>query len=99
MVERALGELRGCGLLEGSTSEAPGYSRREATVRLAKIGGAAFAAPLIYSVAVGPAMAAASAAPNQGAIVCNGGPTGNTHPQDVLFGTCVHLTGTQDCAC
>ena len=64
MAERALGELRGCGLLEGSTSEAPGYSRREATAKLAKIGGAAFAAPLIYSVAIGPAMAAASCSAN-----------------------------------
>lgn len=97
MVERALGELRGCGLLEGSTSEAPGYSRREATVRLAKIGGAAFAAPLIYSVAIGPAMAAASCVANQANVSC-GGSSGSTHPQALCCSqTCAHSGSTQKC--
>ena len=36
---------------------APGYSRREAAIRLARIGGAALAAPLVYSVDVGSAAA------------------------------------------
>jgi hypothetical protein len=58
-VERAVNALSESGLLD----EAPAatkreYSRREAAARLAKAGGAAFAAPLIYSVAV-PSMAAA----------------------------------------
>jgi hypothetical protein len=39
---------------------AAGVSRREAAMRFAKLGGAALAAPLVYSVAIGPAIAAAS---------------------------------------
>jgi hypothetical protein len=60
IVSRALDELNGAGLLDDEGLVSPGVSRREAAVRLAKVGGAAFAAPLIYSVAIGPAMAAAS---------------------------------------
>jgi DNA-binding MarR family transcriptional regulator len=58
-VERAVAELVQAGLLEGR-SDLHGYSRREAAIRLAQAGGAAFAAPLIYSVAV-PASAFATA--------------------------------------
>jgi hypothetical protein len=61
VVARALDELDGAGLLDDEGLVSPGVSRREAAVRLARVGGAAFAAPLIYSVAIGPAMAAASA--------------------------------------
>lgn len=57
-VERAIAELVQAGLLEASGQS--GYSRREATIRLARAGGAALAAPLIYSVAV-PASAFAAA--------------------------------------
>ena len=47
------------GLLEEHSAE-PGYSRRQAAIKLAQAGGAAVAAPLIYSVAV-PASAFAAA--------------------------------------
>jgi DNA-binding transcriptional ArsR family regulator len=60
IVERALTELAECGLLDGEPARSAYVSRRDAMRRFAKIGGAAFAAPLIYSVAVGPATAAAS---------------------------------------
>jgi DNA-binding MarR family transcriptional regulator len=59
MVELAVAELLQAGLLEERSAE-HGYSRREAAIRLAQAGGAAFAAPLIYSVAV-PASAFAGA--------------------------------------
>jgi hypothetical protein len=70
-VERAVAELVQAGLLEEHPGP-HGFSRREAAIRLAQAGGAAFAAPLIYSVAV-PASAFATAscvgktAPNCGA--------------------------------
>ena len=58
-VERAIGALEECGLLDSPAAAGEGgYSRREAAARLARAGGAAFAAPLVYSVAV-PSMAAA----------------------------------------
>lgn len=66
-VQRAIEALRECGLLDedpvpadGAHASAHGYSRREAALKLAKAGGAAFAAPLIYSVAVGSPAAAQS---------------------------------------
>ena len=60
MVARALEELGACGLLDDGPAIAPGISRREAAKKFAKVGGIAFTAPLIYSVAIGPATAAAS---------------------------------------
>ncbi len=58
-VERAVQALHECDLLDSAPAAGePSYSRREAAGRLARAGGAAFAAPLIYSVAV-PSMAAA----------------------------------------
>jgi hypothetical protein len=60
LVERALDELSRCGLLDEGPFVVHDYSRREAAVRLAKIGGAAFTAPLIYSVVIASAAAAAS---------------------------------------
>jgi hypothetical protein len=62
-VERAVDALDEAGLLDKgpvTVEHQVGYSRREATVRLAKAGGAAFAAPLIYSAAIGSVAAAAS---------------------------------------
>ncbi len=55
-VERALDELEACGLLDGIAN--PGVTRREAATRFAKVGAAAAAAPLIYSI-VSPMPAAA----------------------------------------
>lgn len=62
-VERAVEAISECGLLDvppviGEHKRT--YSRREATFRLAKAGGAAFAAPLIYSAVVGSVAAAQS---------------------------------------
>jgi hypothetical protein len=61
-VARALDELSNCDLLVQSPTLAPvrgGSTRREVTIKLAKVGAAAAAAPLIVSVAAPkPAMAA-----------------------------------------
>lgn len=59
-VERAVDSLRECRLLNLEPVPAPGYSRRQAAIRLARIGGAALAGPLVYSVDVGSAAAKAS---------------------------------------
>jgi hypothetical protein len=61
VVERAVDELRGCGLMDDGPALEGGYSRREAAVKFARVGGAALMAPLIYSVAIPQAAAAASA--------------------------------------
>jgi hypothetical protein len=56
LVARALAELEACGLLDSGA--AVGVTRREAGARLARMGAAAAAAPLIYSIAAPtPAMA------------------------------------------
>jgi hypothetical protein len=64
LVTQALDELGRCGLLDDCPVQVSDYSRREAAVRFAKVGGAAFAAPLIYSVVIGTASAAASCKAN-----------------------------------
>lgn len=59
-VVRAVEELDGCGLLD--STPIPGVTRREMTLRMAKVGGAAAAAPMIYSImAPTPALAASQA--------------------------------------
>jgi DNA-binding MarR family transcriptional regulator len=84
-VQRALAELVQTGLLERHTAE-PGLSRREAAIRLAQAGGAAFAAPLIYSVTV-PASAFAAAS-------C----VGKTAP-NCTAGKNKSVSDTTDCPC
>jgi hypothetical protein len=64
-VLRALDQLTESELLD----QAAGYSRRQAAKHIAKVGGAAFVAPLIYSVAI-PAAAAAFSCP-AGQTVCS----------------------------
>jgi len=64
LVERALSELSRCRLLDEGPFAVHNYSRREAAVKFAKVGGAAFTAPLIYSVVIAPALAAASCKAN-----------------------------------
>jgi len=62
-VQRAADALSESGLLDEGpikVDHTRAYSRREATAKLAKAGGAAFAAPLIYSAVIRPATAAAS---------------------------------------
>jgi len=63
IVQRAADALSESGLLDEGPIKVEhkhAYSRREVTAGLAKAGGAAFAAPLIYSAVVRPATAAAS---------------------------------------
>ena len=69
LVDRALAELDEVGLLDGGPDTSSGVSRREVTRRLAQVGGAALAAPLIYSVAVPAAAAAASCTVADGSTV------------------------------
>ncbi len=59
VVQRAIAALEERGLLEDGAA-ASGYSRRQAAIRIARIGGAALAGPLVYSIDVGSAAAAAS---------------------------------------
>ena len=59
-VQRSVDALDACLLLDPGPVGPPAYSRRQAAVRLASAGAAAFAAPLIYSAAVGSNAAAAS---------------------------------------
>jgi hypothetical protein len=56
--QRALAELESCGLLDSAPGREQGSTRREATVKLAKLGAAAASAPLIASI-VAPAGAGA----------------------------------------
>ena len=60
VVERTVAALEERGLLDDGPAVAPGYSRRQAVVRLARIGGAVVAGPLVYSIDVASAAAAAS---------------------------------------
>jgi hypothetical protein len=50
-VTRALDELRGCRLLDEDSELGPGISRRDLSVKVAKVGGAVAATPLIVSLA------------------------------------------------
>ena len=94
-VERALDALRECGLLDEAPVGDRGYSRREAAVRAAKVGGAAFAAPLVYSAAVGSVAAALSPTrlPTCGTLPngCTGFPTGSALPGSRV-GSCSGLS-------
>jgi hypothetical protein len=70
-VRDALEELWSCDLLEAW--QPAGVTRREATVRLAKTGAVAAAAPLIYSIAAPtPALAASQATCNAITPACSG---------------------------
>jgi len=57
VVQRAIAALEERGLLAAVAS---GYSRRQAAIRIARIGSAVLAGPLVYSVDVGTAAAKAS---------------------------------------
>ncbi len=62
-VTRALDELRANGLLDEGSELAPGISRRDLSVRVAKVGGAVAATPLIVSLAAPLPAAAQTATP------------------------------------
>ena len=59
-VQRAVGALNERGLLDESPGPTSGYSRRQAAIRIARIGSAVLAGPLVYWVDVGSAAAASS---------------------------------------
>jgi hypothetical protein len=61
IVELALDELRTSDLLTADSADASALSRRDAVKKVAKVGAAAASVPLIYSLAIGPAAAMASA--------------------------------------
>jgi hypothetical protein len=88
MVARALEQLSECALLDDGSAIVPGISRREAAKKFAKIGGVAFTAPLIYSVAI-PAAAAAASCVSSGTQP-NG--TQYTSAQGGCYTTCVGTT-------
>ncbi len=92
LVDQALGELEGHGLLDGEP--ASGVTRREATMRLAKIGAAAAAAPLISSIAA-PTPAMAATACGTGTRGCVGSTTAPN------LNTCANAAqcSTANCAC
>ncbi len=55
VIERALAELSAKDLLDETLHVVAGHTRRQAAIKLAKVGGVAFAAPFIYSVSVAAA--------------------------------------------
>jgi hypothetical protein len=85
LVDQALAELSERGLLVELPESL--ISRRQAAKRLAKVGGAAFVAPLIYSVAIGPAMAAASPVAC-GNLACGGSGTNNNDAKTQADAVC-----------
>lgn len=64
LVAQALSELIRCRLLDEGPVLVRDYSRREAAVKLAKVGGAAFMAPMIYSVVIAAPASALSCKQN-----------------------------------
>jgi hypothetical protein len=98
VVARAVAELGESGLLDDSPLASPsiGISRRDAAKRLAKVGGAAFVAPLIYSVAIGPAAAFASGLPDgttQTATQCPAAVHGTAADTNCTSGRCYSESG------
>jgi hypothetical protein len=96
-VKRALDELAACDLLVAQPTLADGTTRREATIRLAKVGAAVAAAPLIVSVAapsaamaVSPATCLAASSNN-----CGEGPGGSVGCQEIPG--CCCCTGGGGC--
>jgi DNA-binding transcriptional ArsR family regulator len=94
-VQQALDELQECGLLDDGSAPENSYSRRQAVTRIAKVGGAAVTAPLIYSVVIGSAAAAASACiangqPESGCTAKTGAKAADSR---CCSGTCYQTTG------
>lgn len=93
-VERAVDELQACGLLTDPPTSDHGISRREAAKKFAAVGGVAFLAPLVYSVAVPAAAAAGSGANGAPAPHCTAGSnTTGADTTDCASGTCYHEPG------
>jgi hypothetical protein len=83
LVNRAIAELSECELFE--TGPAVGLTRREATLRMAKIGGVAAAAPLIYSILAPTPALAASQAFCLNVLSCTGGSFGGQTGCDACY--------------
>ena len=83
LVNRALEELSECELLD--TGPASGLTRREATLRMAKVGGAVAAAPLIYSILAPTPALAASQAFCLNVLSCTGGSFGGLSGCDACY--------------
>jgi hypothetical protein len=100
-VERAADELRECGLLDDGPVAETGYSRREAAVKFARVGGGALMAPLIYSVAIPQAAAAASACITNGnseTLSCSAAVGAKAADARCCSGTC-YQTGAHNKIC
>jgi hypothetical protein len=87
LVEQALAELSESGLLVDAPANL--ISRRQAAKRLVRVGGAALAAPLIYSVAIGPATAAASPVACAASTCASGTTSGSAASLAAATATCV----------
>jgi hypothetical protein len=98
-VERAVDELQACGLLNEPPMLARGISRRDAAKKMAKVGGAALLAPLVYSVAVPAAQAAGSTGIANGdpAPGCTAGDNAKAPDTECASGECYHRTSTKIC--
>jgi hypothetical protein len=97
-VRRALQELGDAGLLESVPLAAHRISRRDAAKRIATIGAAAIGAPLIYSVAIPRAAAAASGTGGPTDLcagkICNDNNVCTTDECDPLTGNCINTPVT-----
>lgn len=83
LVERALQELAECELFE--TGPSVGLTRREATLRMAKVGGVVAAAPLVYSILAPTPALAASQNFCLNVLSCTGGSFGGKTGCDACF--------------
>lgn len=95
LVERAISGLSDCGLLENGPADDSFMSRREAARKLARVGAAALAAPMIYSVAIGPAIAAASTCVANGTVEsgCTASNGNTANDAKCCSGKCHHFSG------
>ena len=98
IVERAVAELAQASLLATETVAEREYSRRDAAKRLAKFGAAALTVPMVFSVAVPSALAAASVcAARQG---CSGTALTRGGSETAANEFCVsHYAHCTACAC
>lgn len=95
-VAQALDELSGAGLVEAPQ----GISRRALYKRTAKLGAAALSAPLIYSVAIRPASAAASVTCGTNACAAEAGTAEQAQANaSAQCSTAPFCTSTSTCNC
>lgn len=103
-VLKALGELEGAELLEsfglqivnGESGNGNGLTRREMGLRTAKIGAAAVAAPMLYSIAV-PSAAAAATPTNAACALYSSDSCGQSKGACAVLGCCCCCQGGGNC--